>query len=305
MAKEQKRLGRGLSSLISPEFTKPREQAAPGELRDDVKAYPHHAVVPIHAVKRNPFQPRQTFPEKGMADLVQSIKQTGLLQPLVVRPAADGFQLIAGERRLRAAIQAGLNDVPVVVHDASDEQVLEIALVENIHREDLNAIERANAYRKYADQFKLPTEQIARRVGEDRSTVANYLRLLELNDDIKRLVADGSLSMGHARCLLGITNERERWELAAAVVEHDLSVRALEDIIRRRKRRQADEAASAQAKPEPRPLVRAIQEELTGTLGMRVTIRERRKPNTGQIVIHYNSLDDFNRVTESLGLKPH
>jgi ParB family chromosome partitioning protein len=302
MPKEQRRLGRGLSSLISPEFTKPRAHAAAPETPDDAKAYPHHAVVPIAMVKRNPFQPRQAFPEKGMADLVQSVKQSGVLQPLVVRPSDEGWELIAGERRLRAAIQAGLNDVPAIVYDATDEQVLEIALIENIHREDLNAIERATAYKKYADQFKLPTEQIAQRVGEDRSTVANYLRLLELSEDIKRLVADGSLSMGHARCLLGIASEKERWELAAAVVEHDLSVRSLEDIIRRRKRHRVGQA-DIPAKPEARPLVRAIQEQLTGALGMRVTIKERRKPNTGQIVIDYNSLDDFNKVTEALGLK--
>ena len=303
MGKDKKRLGRGLSSLISADFTKVARD--PSALLDAQAphAKPRPTAVRINSIKRNPYQPRSSFPDKAMADLVRSIRQSGVIQPLLVRPVADGWELIAGERRLRAAIQAGLDSVPVLVREATDEEVLEIALIENIHREDLNAIERATAYQKYAEEFKLPVEEIAKRVGEDRSTVANYLRLLELGDDIRRLVADRTISMGHARCLLGIANEQERWQLAAAVVQNDLSVRTLEEIVRRRKQKGDRAAKAAIEKPESRPLVRAIQDELTAALGMRVTIRERRKPNTGQVVIDYNSLDDFNRLTKALGLK--
>ena len=303
MAKDQKRLGRGLSSLISADYSQLANDSLglPGDGKHTEPRYP--ANVPIERIRRNPYQPRNTFGEKEMAELVRSIRQSGIIQPLVVRAAGDDWELIVGERRLRAAIQAGLNDVPVVVRAASDEQVLEIALIENIHREDLNAIERAQAYQKYAGEFKLPVEEIAKRVGEDRSTVANYLRLLELSDDIQRLVADRAISMGHARCLLGIVRQEERWELATAVVHSDLSVRALEEIVRRRKQGRVGKEAPATVKPEPRPLVRSIQDQLTGKLGMRVTIRERRQPNTGQIIVEYNSLDDFNRITEKLGLE--
>jgi len=255
----------------------------------------------VAKIKRNPYQPRATFAEPGMADLTRSIQQSGIIQPLVVRPVAEGWELIAGERRLRAAIQAGLDDVPVVVRGASDEEVLELALIENIHREDLNGIERARAYQKYADEFKLPVEKIAERVGEDRSTVANYLRLLELGEDIQKLVAERAIAMGHARCLLGVPGDAERLALAEAVVQNDLSVRTLEDIVRR-KRTSAAEQEKPIKEQQPRALVRDIQERLTSSLGVRVTIRERRKPNTGRIIIDYSSLDDFNRITEALGL---
>lgn len=300
MPKTPRRLGRGLESLISTDYTAADPSPAPRQASQE----PTQAqlIAPIDQIQPNPYQPRRRFDDRSLNALVSSIQQSGIIQPLVVRKGTNGWELIAGERRLRAARLAGLNDVPIVVREASDEEALELALIENIHREDLNAIERAAAYKRYGSEFHLPVEQIARRVGEDRSTVANYLRLLELSDDIQKLVAERAISMGHARCLLGIADPKERWGLAAAVVEGDLSVRALEEIVRNRKRGPTPAAPKPAAGVALRPLVREVQDRLTETLGVRVRIQERRKPNTGRITIDYASLDDFNRVIEHLGL---
>ncbi len=307
MSKSAPRLGRGLSSLISTDYTtgaKREPKSSADTSKKPVVAETGGATsAAVNSIRPNRFQPREEFDGKALAELVKSIRQSGIIQPLVVRPADKGWELIAGERRLRAAKEAGLKEVPIVIRYAKDDELLELALVENIHREDLNAIERAKAYRRYSKEFQLSAEQIAERIGEDRSTVANYLRLLELDSEIQQLVADRALSMGHARCLLAVRDSARRLELVTLVIKDELSVRDLEGLVRRGRK---DRESGAVPKPEDgrqRALVRSIQERLTEALGVRVSIKERQRPNTGRITIEYRNLNDFHRVTEALGVK--
>jgi ParB family chromosome partitioning protein len=191
-----------------------------------------------------------------------------------------------------------------VVRDSTDEEMLELALIENLEREDLNAIDRALAYREFCTQFGLKPDQVASRLGEDRTTVINYLRLLDLSPSVQGLVALGRLSMGHARCLLGITDEAQRLRLAQSAVENELSVRALEEVVRREKTRAGSgEAAAQNAKlPSRAAHLGNLEERFEQALGTKVTIREGKRKATGRIIIQYYSLDDFDRVAERLGV---
>jgi len=224
-----------------------------------------------------------------------------MLQPISVRRVGDGFQIIAGERRWRASQLAGLKRVPVLIREVDDQGMLEMALVENIQREDLNPLDRAKAYRRYCDTFAASAEQVAGRVGEDRTTVTNYLRLLELPADIQSLLAAGRISMGHARSLAGVADDGDRRRLAKAVVAHELSVRALEEIVRREKRGEA-RAPSARRSKDKSPNLRDLEERLSLACGTKVVIQEGRAKGTGKMVIEYYSLDDFDRIASKLGL---
>jgi ParB family chromosome partitioning protein len=226
------------------------------------------------------------------------------LQPIAVRPFGELYQIIAGERRWHAARSIGLAEVPVLVRDSTDEEMLELALIENIEREDLNAIDRALAYREFCTQFGLKPDQVASRLGEDRTTVVNYLRLLDLSKPIQDLVETGRLSMGHARCLLGITDEPRRLKMAESAVENELSVRALEEVVRREKTRsETSEATTQDAKvPSRAAHLDNLEERFERALGTKVTIREGKRKATGRIIIQYYSLDDFDRVAERLGV---
>jgi len=228
--------------------------------------------------------------------LVQSIKTDGILQPITLRKAGAKYQLIAGERRWRAAGLAGLAEVPAIVRQADDNEMLVLALVENIQREDLNAIEKAQGYEALRRTLDLPIEQMARRLGQDRSTVSNYMRLLELDDSIQSLIRSGQVSMGHARALLGAPEEH-RIRLARQVVEQDLSVRAIERQV------QLLRAGKPTAKPaEARPHVRQIEERFTQSLGAKAKIKEDPKGKSGRIVIYYRTLDDFDRICDRLNV---
>ncbi|HOA73124.1 MAG TPA: ParB/RepB/Spo0J family partition protein, partial [Phycisphaerae bacterium] len=208
------------------------------------------------------------------------------------------------ERRWRAAQMAGLSVVPIVTREATDEQMLELALVENIFREDLNPIERAMGYRQYCDQFGLTAEDVAQRLGEDRSTVANYLRILELPSEVKTWVAAGQLSMGHARCLLALKSPSEITQTAKLVMERELSVRATEKLVRERLQARADLSKSpATPRDAKRPQIRSLEQRFAQALGTKVEIDESRKKGSGKIVIHYYNLDDFDRVVERLGIE--
>jgi ParB family chromosome partitioning protein len=260
--------------------------------------------VDVARIRPNPYQPRQDVSPDDLKSLADSIRKSGLIQPIIVRQlGADLFELIAGERRWRACQMAGMTTIPVVIREAEDREMAEIALVENIFREDLNAIERASAYRRYADEFNLSAEQIAERLGEDRSTVANYLRLLELPNDVKSWVAQGKLSMGHARCLLAIKSPQDLVRLAKGTIDQELSVRALEQLVR-------DQVAAKDvaSKPAPhesakRPQIRALEEAMVRAVGTKVEIQESRRKGSGKIVIHYYSLDDFDRIAGKLGME--
>jgi ParB family chromosome partitioning protein len=259
--------------------------------------------LPVDSLQRNPFQPRTELEPSGIASLAHSIRRSGMLQPITVRERDGRYEIIAGERRFAAARQAGMSSVPILIRNASDEQMLELALIENLQREDLNAIDRAKAYRRFCTRFNLKPDDLAERLGEDRTTVVNYMRLLDLPESVQRLVAESKLGMGHARCLLGITDDLRRERLAEAVAQNDWSVRALEEIVRREKTRQSGSEAPAPAVARTASAhVRDLQQRFEQAVKTKVTIREGRRKGTGRIVIEYFSLDDFDRIASLLGV---
>jgi len=247
------------------------------------------------------MQPRKDFDESAMQALAASLRERGAIQPVVVRPAAGGFELVAGERRLRAAAMAGLTELPAIVRSASDTDMLELALIENIQRADLNPVERAKAYKALQDKHGLSHEQIASRMGEDRATVTNHIRLLSLDEPTLDLVAKGVLTMGHARAILGIENNQMRSSLVARIQSAGLSVRQTEAAVA--KLRKAGPLAAA-VEPQTRPPVKDLERRLSGSLGTRVQIREGRRRHTGKIIVEYYSIDDFERIMLRLGIPP-
>ena len=313
MAKQSKRLGRGLDSLITDYRSTEALQPSLGrgsEVASVARAQPAinkpsqpPSQLPLSSLEPNPLQPRDSAANANVTRLAESIEQNGLLQPIVVRPHGKRYQIIAGERRYWAAKQLGMREVPVLVREASDEQMLELALVENIQREDLNAIDRARAYREYCERFELTPEEVGRRLGEDRTTVLNYLRLLDLQPVIQELVIQGVLGMGHARCLLGIAEEQERLRLAESAVNHQLSVRALEEIVRKTKTRRPMPEGAGEPRPRgPSPHLADVQRRLEEAVKTKVLIQEGKKRGTGRIILEYYSLDDFDRIAALLGL---
>lgn len=303
--KEQRRLGRGLSSIVSSTVGQLDQNEAASNLRglspQEVDQEPQrHAkllTISVDRIRDNPCQPRKRFDETAIASLARSIQEHGTLQPIVVRPAADGFELVAGERRLRAAKIAGIRELPAIVRTANDEQLLELALVENIQREDLNPVERARAYRSLHLQHGLSHDEIAARVGEDRSTVANYIRLLALPEEALGLLEDGGMTTGHAKAILTIEDKQRQYLLISQLIRQGWSVRRLEqEVAALRGQPELD-----RPKPEPRPAVRELEQRLAEATGLKVSIKEGRRRHTGRIVIEYNSLDDFQRMMACLG----
>jgi len=248
----------------------------------------------------NPYQPRTTQDEQGLNELAQSIRNNGILQPIIVRPAGEQYEIIAGERRLRAAQIAGLSVVPVIVRQATDQQMLELALVENIHRKDLNPIERAKAYQNYIATFNLNQTEAAERLGEDRSVVANFLRILELPQEIKDMLMDGRLSMGHARAILALPTDQLRNTLANKALAGRLSVREIERLVR--KYLENSQKTTPEKKEKAAHII-DMEKQLQQILGTKVRIEAGRRAHKGRIVIEYYSLDDFERLTERMGLR--
>ncbi len=291
---KRKALGRGLGALLP---SAPPHGAAPTVKRD----YFQCAIEDVHPSKANP---RKHFDETALGELVESIRAQGLIQPLVVRtrPTAEGggFTLIAGERRWRAAQKAGIKEVPVVVKEATAQQAFELALVENLQRDDLNPIEEAEAYRRLTDEHGYTPEQVATRVGKDRSTVANTLRLLKLPDKVRTLVADGALQQGHARALLGLETADAIEQAADRAVRQGMSVRQVETLVQRERAKPA--RAPSPKEPQKSANTRDLEQRLERALGVRVTVNER--PNgAGTVEIAYLSLDDLDRLLDRL-LKP-
>ncbi len=282
MAEKRPALGRGLSALI-PDT--PRETAAVPDRGLDVD---------IDRLRPNRVQPRTTMDEAKIEELARSIRANGVIQPIVVRRMdADGYEIIAGERRWRASQRAGLLKVPVVVRDVPDERLLAVALIENIQREDLNPIEEALAYRRLVDEYQLTQEQIAEAVGKERSSVANFLRLLRLPQEVRASVSSGALSMGHARALLALPDEASQLRAGRNVVARNLSVRETEALVKK-----AAQPAAAPAAAEKDVHTRAAEERLRFALGTRVSISRRRKGGT--IEIEFTSEDELNRLFEFL-----
>jgi ParB family chromosome partitioning protein len=283
MADKRPALGRGLSALIPDSLVAP---AAPSTDRPQE--------IDTDRLRPNRFQPRTQMDEERIAELARSIKSNGIIQPIVVRRSGSDYEIVAGERRWRAAQTAGLLRVPVVVRDVPDDKLLAVALIENIQREDLNPIEEAIAYRRLADEFHLTQEQIADAVGKDRSSIANYVRLLRLPQEVRGNVASNALSMGHARALLGLVDESKQLQLGRAIVARKLSVRETEALVKK--------AAGPERGPEPekKPDVhtRAAEDKLRLALGTRVRIQRRGKG--GRIEIDFVDEEELQRLYERL-----
>ena len=287
-------LGRGLSALIPGAA----EEAGAGLLE-----------VPVEAVKPNPRQPRTTFDDETLDALALSIEEVGVLQPVVVRRTAGGFELIAGERRLRAAKKAGLPTIPVIVRESDDAESLREALIENIHREDLNAIELAEAFRELLEELGLKQETLADRLGVSRSHVANTIRLLQLPAEVQALLAEGKIQAGHGRALLSLGDDEAQRTLALRAAAEVLSVREVEDLVRRYVDQTAAERtsaapATAAAEPARDPgSLAEVEEILSEQLATRVTIQMGKK--RGRIVVEFGSADDLERiVSEIVGSGP-
>jgi ParB family transcriptional regulator, chromosome partitioning protein len=278
MMNKKPALGKGLNALL-PAGEYP-EMGAKGVF-----------LCPVDRIESSPSQPRKRFDEQGLASLADTIKDKGILQPLLVRKVGTRYELIAGERRLRAARKAGLQEVPVLVREAEESDSLELSILENIQREDLNPIEEARAYKQMMDRLDLTQEELARRVGKDRSSVANAVRLLHLPREIQEDLSSGQLSAGHARALLGMGQEILQLKLWALIRERGLSVREAEKYVLQFKEGR---------KKEPRPMaavdpdMQALQDELSQYFGTRVMIQKGRKG--GRIQIRYASVEELNRI---------
>jgi len=299
-------LGRGLESLLGPMPSVPVAPEAPEEtaatplnLPPDPERDKALRQIPLDSVSPNPYQARTVWNEADLLELTESIRANGIIQPIVVRPFQGQYQIIAGERRYRAAGEAGLTEIPALVREVTDEQLFEWSLVENIHRRDLNAIERAKAYQRYVNAFSLTQAQAAERLGEDRSVIANYLRLLDLPDEIRRMLIEGRLSMGHARAILGLPTDDLRRKLANRALAGRLSVREVERLVRA----YLAQDASPEKKPREKPSnIVDLEQRLKRHFGTPVAIQTRRNGRSGRIIIDFGSLDEFERITDSLGL---
>ena len=287
-----KRLGRGLASLLG-ESTMDEQPLQPS---------PHEVAqareIPLSSIRANPMQPRRAFSERELSELADSVREMGILQPLIVRRVGESFELIAGERRLRAAQLAGLETVPIVERETRDDDMLTLALVENLQRQDLNPIEKAKGFKALIAQSNLTQDAAAKRVGKDRSTIANFMRLLDLPEPVQHIVSRGTISMGHARALLSLKQPSVQQALALRIEEEGLSVREVERLVGRT----VNEKPRRQPKhtPTKSPYLRDIEDRARERLGSKVTIDSER--GRGKLIIHFYSDDDLQRVLDVLGI---
>jgi len=269
MVKKNDPLGRGLSAILK-----------------DVEDRGGTRLIPVAQIVPNPAQPRQSIREESLADLAASIREKGLLQPILLKKRDNGnYDIIAGERRFRAAVMAGLAEVTAIIKDVDDREALEIALIENLQREDLNSVEIASTYQRFIDEFGYTHQELAKKIGVDRSSITNYVRLLKLPDWIKTLMSEGKLSQGHGRALLSLQNEKDRKKFVEKVLSEGTSVRDLERAARKKNR---------QEKPQFEDAV----ETLTEVLGTKVNITF--KKQKGKIIIEFYSAEDLERIVESI-----
>jgi ParB family chromosome partitioning protein len=273
-------LGRGIEALI-PDIDSARSDSSGEYFPCDVRL-----------IRPNPFQPRIRFPQEELDELSRSILEQGILQPLIVRKAETGYELIAGERRLRAAKMAGISEVPVVVKNVSDGKLLEISIIENIQRQDLNALEEAEAYNRLMDEFHLTQEDVAVRVGKSRPAIANFLRLRQLPEQIKASILDGTLTMGHARALLGADTQAQQYAAWKVVLAKNLSVRETEALVKRLKNQKPDGQ-----NPPPQSFdvyLSSLADDLSQDFGTRVKIK--RKGRKGRVEIEFYNDGDLDRL---------
>jgi ParB family chromosome partitioning protein len=284
MTIKRRGLGRGLDALIGETTSVTLETA---------KAEKTLRQLPLDQIQRSPFQPRVSFKKESLQELADSIRRQGVLQPIVVRPRGEGFELVAGERRWRAAQLAGLQEIPAVVKDLPDEAAAAIALIENIQREDLNPLEEATALQRLVDRFTMTHQQIAEAVGRSRVGVTNMLRLLELADPVKQWLQEGLLNMGHARAMLSLSQGKQI-ELGKMIVARGLSVRATEQLAQA-----ATETKAAGGKSRKDPDVARLERSLADRLGARVDIQYSRD-GKGKLVIHYSSLEQLEGILNQI-----
>jgi len=288
MASDKKRgLGRGLSALMAD--VSEINETGPSQAASDQQ-------IPIEKIHPNPNQPRKRFESAPLDDLVASIKEKGVLQPLIVRPSGDGYEIVAGERRWRAAQQAQLHSLPVVIREFSDIEVLEVAIIENIQRADLNPVEEASGYRQLMDKFGHTQEKLAEALGKSRSHIANLLRLLSLPDSVQRFVSEGVLSAGHARAL--ITSDDPE-ALAKKVIAGDLSVRATEALVKKAN------LPSHPSEPKPKLVTkdadtRALEDDLSAATGVKVTLTHKPDGESGLITLKYDTLEQLDDLCRKL-----
>lgn len=314
LMKNKPRLGRGLSSLLSmgdlPVEREVGQEAADVVSQADASATPLPAPaptvvtnpleIPLSSVVPNPHQPRRQMSDASIAELAASLKSTGLIQPIVVRQVGEKYELIAGERRWRAAKLAGLTVIPAIVRSVDGFAQAQMALVENIQRENLNPVDRAQAYRTLMTQLGLTQAELASRLGEDRSSIANHLRLLDLAEPIQAMLVDGRLSLGHAKILAGVPDILEQNRLAELVVSQELSVRNLERLLQ--ERAVATPASERAPAPSPSAHLQDLEKSLTRQLGMRVQLRSAANKKKGKLILHYASLDQFDELLSRLGV---
>ncbi|MCH2115354.1 MAG: ParB/RepB/Spo0J family partition protein [Pirellulales bacterium] len=315
MSKER-RLGRGLEALLgrpAPPVAQVGEEVRLSVVRDeDTSAAGGESVasgsapqqwLPLESVVPNPYQPRKHFDESEITDLCDSIRTHGFLQPIVVRKTDEGFQIIAGERRFRAAKLANWEQVPVQIREVDDRQMAELAIVENVQRKDLNALEKAASFQRYLQEYECTQEELAARIHIDRSTIANLIRLLELPQDIKQMVANGDISQGHARSLLPLGDEHEQRQFADQIKQESLSVRATENLVREHIRHaDRDPLSVVDAEGNPRAAAKPasshaaqLEGQLRLALGTKVDLRQTVK-GSGRITIHFKSNEEFERL---------
>ncbi|WP_415405129.1 ParB/RepB/Spo0J family partition protein [Tateyamaria sp. SN3-11] len=283
-------LGRGLSALMA-DVTETEKSEAPRSADQQI---------PIEKIRPNPDQPRKRFDAAPLDDLVASIKEKGVLQPLIVRPAGDGYEIVAGERRWRAAQQAQLHSLPVIIRDFTDTEVLEVAIIENIQRADLNSIEEAAGYKQLMDRFGHTQEKLAEALGKSRSHIANLLRLLQLPDVVQAFVVDGSLSAGHARALITADDPES---LAKKVIAGGLSVRATEALAKKSMEASDDNIFSGGQKakaPTKDADTRALENDLSAATGVKVTLTHKPDGEAGQLTLHYDSLEQLDDLCRKL-----
>ncbi|MEF2969209.1 ParB/RepB/Spo0J family partition protein [Paenibacillus sp. M1] len=277
-----KRLGKGLDALI-PSLS----------VQDDDKVIE----IPLNQLRANPYQPRKTFDEEAIRELAESIRQHGVIQPIIVRSVLKGYEIIAGERRFRASQYCGNTTIPAVVRPFSDQQVMEIALIENLQRENLNAMEIAVAYQGLMDQFQLTQEELSLKVGKSRSHIANFLRLLSLPDEVKEYVSRGTLSMGHARALVGIKDSAKIKQLAKQCIDHEWNVRELEDAVQQLDRNKKEKSKPVNKKRDP--YMDEVEESLRERY--KTTVKIKSNKDKGKIEINFYSKQDLQRLLDILG----
>ncbi len=281
------RLGKGLSALIpdsGEESTRSTE------------------VIPVNKIFKNPYQPRKKFDDEKLQEMVQSIKEHGVIQPVVVRKKEKGYELVAGERRFRASQLARLDKIPAIVKEFSDSEMLEISLIENLQRENLNPLEEAEAYKQLIDQFGFTQDNIASRLGKSRPVIANTLRLLSLGSEVKDFLMEGKISAGHARALVSVESQELQREIAQEIVQKNLTVRQIEEVIQQKRNKNSGNNAPGQAEKKKKvrtdPFLNDLEEKMCHYFGTRVKITEGK--NKGKIEIEYYNPGELERIAEKI-----